>query len=49
MTIMHFQEKNKNKLGRGDKADVTGKLRREVRHLARENRLKVNDMQCLLL
>jgi hypothetical protein len=60
MTVMHFQEdvtshigkilrKNKNKLGRRHKPDVTGKLRREVRQLAEENRYKVNDLQCLLV
>ncbi|PNF27194.1 hypothetical protein B7P43_G06489 [Cryptotermes secundus] len=32
---------NRNKRGRRNKPDVTGKLRREMRHLAQENRLKV--------
>jgi hypothetical protein len=58
MTIMHFQEDvashigkllRKNTLGRRHKVDVIGKLRREIRHLEQENRLKVSDMQCLLV
>jgi hypothetical protein len=54
MTIMHFQEDvasrigkilRKNKLERRNKTDVTEKLRREIKHLEQENRLKVNDIK----
>lgn len=60
MAIMHFQEdvashigkilrQNRIKPGRRNQPDVTGKLRREMRHLAQENRLEVSDIQCLLV
>jgi hypothetical protein len=42
--IGRILRKDRNRLGLRHKADVTGKLRTEIRHSAQENRLKVNDM-----
>jgi hypothetical protein len=58
MVIIHLQEedvashiskilkKDKTKLGLRHKADVTGKLRTELKQLAQENRFRVSGMQC---
>jgi hypothetical protein len=44
--ISKILKKDKTKLGLRRKADVTGKLRTELKQLAQKNRLRVSDMQC---
>jgi hypothetical protein len=39
-------KKDKRILDLRHKADVTGKLRTEIKQLAQENRLKVSDVHC---
>jgi hypothetical protein len=58
MTIIHFQQdvasiskilkKNKSKFRMRKRADLTGKLQTEIRHLAQQNTFKDSDIQCLL-